>query len=90
MKALLALVFRIEPGVGIGAEQLAPLGGRGYELRIVDFGIVIACGVEEVGDVDKERDGLWHEVSFGVEATGAAAAGAGVEESERTPAADVR
>ena len=60
MELALVLVFRVEPRIGIGANEVAPLGGVLEEGDVVDVDVLASSRVVHVGDVNKHRHVLAH------------------------------
>ena len=60
----LVLVLRVEPGIGIGANEVAALGGVLQQGDVVDVDILAAGGVVKVGDVNEHRHVLAHGERF--------------------------
>ena len=56
----LVLVLRVEPGICVGANQVAPLGGVLEEGDVIDVDILASSRVVHVGDVNKHRHVLAH------------------------------
>ena len=56
----LVLVFRVEPGVGVGANEVAPLGGVLEEGDVIDVDVLASSRVVHVGDVNEHRHVLAH------------------------------
>ena len=57
---LLVLVLGIKARVGIGANEIAPLGGVLQQRHVVDVHVLAAGGVVEVGNVNKDGHVLAH------------------------------
>ncbi len=56
----LVLVFRVQPGIGIGANQVAPLGRVLEEGDVIDVDVLASSRVVHVGDVNEHRHVLAH------------------------------
>ena len=59
----LVFVLRVEPGIGIRANQVAPLGGRFQEGDVIDVDLEPASRVVQVGNVNEDGHVL-AQVSF--------------------------